>query len=86
MNDRKLLLSSDARLVEVILFLENEPLDVDRIARLSRLEPESVHAALGELAACWSSDMHGLELVESTGTYCFAPAADLHDRLRDCYG
>ncbi|MGI6432935.1 MAG: SMC-Scp complex subunit ScpB [Sphaerochaetaceae bacterium] len=30
--------------------------------------------------------MHGLELLEQHGSYGFAPAADLHQRLRACYG
>ena len=86
MNDTNAILSLDARIVEVILFLENEPVSADRLGRLTGLSPEKVQAALKELEAFWKIHMHGLELVESNGSYGFLPASDLHDRLRDCYG
>ena len=80
------ILSNDARLIEVILFLENEPVNADRLGRLTGLNSERITSAITELDAYWKDHMHGLELIESHGTYCFLPAADLHDRLRDCYG
>lgn len=80
------ILSSNARLVEVILFLENEPVGTDKLGKLTGMEEQVLLKALKELQDYWESHMHGLHLVEDKGTYCFLPATDLHDRLRDCYG
>ena len=86
MNTDSSILSNDARLVEVILFLENEPVTSDRMGRLTGLTSERIARAISELDAYWKDHMHGLELVETHGTFSFLPAADLHDRLRECYG
>lgn len=80
------ILSMDARLVEVILFLENEPVGTDRIGRLTGLDTGQISEAIRELKGYWEDHMHGLDLIESNGTFCFLPANDLHERLRDCYG
>lgn len=79
-------LSTNARMLEVILFLENEPVSLDTFGKLTGLDDRSVSEALRELGEHWRDHMHGLDLVESKGTYQFLPCADLHERLRDCYG
>ncbi len=86
MNDPTTILSPDARIIEVILFLENEPVSLDRLGKLSGLAEQPLRSALDELADYWLGHMHGLELVESNGTFSFLPASDLHERLRECYG
>lgn len=86
MNGNTAVLSPEARLVEVILYLENEPVSLDRLGRLTGLDEQAILGALREIGTYWTDHMHGLDLVESNGTYCFLPSADLHERLRDCYG
>ncbi len=86
MSEHPTILSNNARLVEVILFLENEPVSMDKIGRMTGLDSTAVTAALEEITTYWEEHMHGLNLIESHGTYCFLPAVDLHDRLRECYG
>ncbi|WP_422480636.1 SMC-Scp complex subunit ScpB [Pleomorphochaeta sp. DL1XJH-081] len=86
MSSSPTVLSTNARLVEVILFLENEPVRTDKIGRLTGLTEAQLAEAIGELKGYWEGHMHGLDLVESNGTYCFLPSNDLHGKLRDCYG
>ena len=42
------LLSADARLVEVILFLENEPVSFEKLLRMTSLTEEPLQSALAE--------------------------------------
>lgn len=79
-------LSSHARVIEVILYLENEPVSKDRLGRLTGLESGAIETALAELQDYWADHFHGLALIESQGSYSFVPAEDLHDTLRACYG
>jgi segregation and condensation protein B len=43
------LLSLEARLIEVFLFLENEPLSLEQLKRFTQLEDEVLLEALDEL-------------------------------------
>lgn len=80
------LLSPNARLIEAILYLENEPQHVERLMRLTNLEKREVEDALSELQEYWATHMHGLELIESQEHYSFTPSFDLHQALRTAYG
>lgn len=79
-------LSPFARLIEALLFLESDPLSIPRLVQLSGLDEGDVTQALDEIAVHWRDHMHGLDLVETQGAYQFVPCADLHERLRECYG
>lgn len=80
------LLSADARLVEVILFLENEPVSFEKLSRMTSLTEEPLQSALAEVKEHYGRHMHGLDLVESHGSYHFLPSPDLNDQLRSVYG
>lgn len=80
------LLSTEARLVEVILFLENEPVNLGKLMKMTGFTETVVKTALSELKEHFAEDLHGLDLVESQDSYHFLPSADLHDKLRSCYG
>ncbi|MFA6687893.1 MAG: SMC-Scp complex subunit ScpB [Sphaerochaetaceae bacterium] len=80
------LLSQSARLVEVVLFLENEPVSLDKLQRMTGFSKERADAALSELNEHYNLFMHGLTLTEKSGNWQFVPSGDLHDRLRGCYG
>lgn len=79
-------LSDNARLIESILYLENEPLSVERIGKMTGLSDKDVTTALSEIAEVYYSDNHGLALVESSETYSFVPCSNLNEQLRACYG
>lgn len=80
------LLSTEARLVEVILFLENEPVSLEKLLKMTNIPEEKIKNSLLELKQQYELALHGLDLVESQGAYQFLPSSDLHDRLRSCYG
>lgn len=81
-----MLMNEDARLIEAILYLENEPLSIDRLAIMTGLTQLEISNAIAELSEEYYSGQHGLALVESAETYQFVPCANLEQRLRNCYG
>lgn len=84
---RNTLMSIGARLVETVLFIENESLPLERIASLTGLSEREVEKALDEIADVYEERGHGLRLKEnSDGSWEFAPCTDLYDMLRSTYG
>lgn len=80
-------MSTGARLVETVLFIENESLPLERIASLTGLSEREVEKALDEIADVYEERGHGLRLKEnSDGSWEFAPCTDLYDMLRSTYG
>ena len=79
-------LSDNARLIEAILYLENEPLSSERMEKMTGLTPREVSEAVAELSEAYYTDNHGLALVENSETYSFVPVSSLNDKLRSCYG
>jgi len=79
-------LGDNARLVEAILFLENEPVSVERIGKMTGLSEKEATDALTEISEAYYSDNHGLALVENAESYSFVPVSDLNEKLRSCYG
>ena len=81
------MLSDEARLVEVILFIENEPVSLDRISSLTGLKADRVEDALQELREDYNDRGSGLMLTEDEGeVYSFLPSQDLYPRLKQSYG
>lgn len=81
-----MILSKNARLIEAILFIENESLSVERLQGMTGLEEDEIRNALSEISEAYYTDNHGLALTESAETYQFVPSMDLYDQLRQCYG
>jgi segregation and condensation protein B len=80
------ILSPEARVVEVILFLENEPVSLEKLMRMTGFSQEVTRQSIGEIKDHYSLYMHGLDISESLNAYQFVPSADLHEKLRGCYG
>ncbi len=81
------MLSEEARLCEVILFVENVPTSLDRLSELTGLKPDIVEDALQELRDDYSERGSGLILTEEEGEmYSFMPAPDLYPQLKQSYG
>ena len=84
---RNTLMSTAARLVETVLFIENEAMDRERLASMTGLDDKSVDKALKELDEVYQEKGHGLRLKEnSDGSIEFSPCSDLYDLLRSTYG
>src|SRR5690554_3107496 len=79
-------LSEDARLLEVILFLENEPVSVEKFKKMTDLDEAQIMRSLAEIEEYYDTYRHGMSLFEHHGAFQFLPSNDLHDRLRSCYG
>jgi segregation and condensation protein B len=80
------ILEKQVGLVEVILFLENEPLSLDFLTKATGLAKEQALAALEKLKAIYDKDTHGLELIEVAGGYVFTPKKELMEHLKPRYG
>ncbi len=79
-------LSKNAALVEAVLLLENDPIELRKLATITALSPEQAQAAVDELRAHMESEGHGLAIVEIGGGLTFAPRKDLWESLRERYG
>ncbi len=79
-------LSEEAKLVEVILFIENTPLTKDRISELSGVDKGDIIDALRELEENYKERNSGMLLLEEEGLYSFQPVPELYPRLRQSYG
>ena len=80
------MLSEEARLIEVVLFIENEPTSMERLCDLTNLRPDTVEDALQELRENYAERGSGLILTEEDELYSFMPAPDLFPQLRQSYG
>lgn len=79
-------LEREVALVEAILFLENEPIEVSKIARNAQLSKEVVEQAIENLKEKYSAPEHGIEPIEISGGIQLAPKAELWDFLKERYG
>jgi len=79
-------LEREAALIEAILFLESEPIEVEKLARYANLPQDIVDRVLLQIREEYSREDHGLELIEISGGIQFAPKADLWEHLKDRYG
>lgn len=80
------ILSNEARLVETILFLENDSVSKDRLMKMTHLSQDAIYNALEELKEHFETFMHGIVLSSKHDRFQFLPARDLHVDLRKCYG
>jgi len=78
--------SADIGLVESVLYLENEPVDIRRLARITQLPTAVLLEAVSALKELYDRDEHGIELIEMGGGFCFAPKKRHHDALKPTYG
>ena len=85
-NENMQWLTHEARLIEAIIYLENEPADKKRLTTLSGLPAERVSEVLEELSRSYETFDHGIRLIEVPGGFQFSPAEDLWDSLKEEYG
>ena len=79
-------LTKDAALIEAVLLLENDPVEVRKLAGITGLSMEAVQDGISLLQSALEADGHGLEIVEIGGGYSFAPRKTLWEQLRERYG
>lgn len=84
---RMMMLSDEARLLEAILFIENQPTSLDRLCELTGLKPDMAEDALAELGDEYERREGGLLLtLDDDELYSFSPAVDLYPKLKASYG
>lgn len=80
-------LSDEARIVECVLFIENEAMDIEKLASMTGLTEQETAKSLKEIKKYYEKDYHGIMLkLNDDETYSFVPSPDLYDRLRKTYG
>lgn len=79
-------LSDKARITEVVLYIENTALPLERLCALTGLKEDDVIDALSELRDHYLDRNSGLMLLEEEGLYSFQPSKELYPRLRQSYG
>ncbi len=80
------MLTDLAKLIEVLFFLENEPLSMAKLIKLTSSSEQMVLHAIEEIQEVYSDHGHGLKIVENHGLYSIVPCDTLHDTLRGAYG
>lgn len=79
-------LSEEAKIIEVVLFIENTPLSISRIHELSGVKEDEIVDALRELSENYKDRNSGLLLLEEEDMYSFQPVPELYPQLRASYG
>lgn len=79
--------TEEIQLIEAILYLENEPVEIDRLMRISSLPRKKVKACLEQISVRYEQDtLHGMRLTEFAGGYHFVPKDELWEQLKSHYG
>ncbi len=79
-------LERQVALIEAVLLLENEPVELAGLQRITGLERQEVLRALEFLREEYRKEFHGLELAEIGGGFSLAPKQPLWVSLRERYG
>lgn len=81
------MLDNEIAIVEAILFLENEPISLKNLIKVSKLAPEVLPEVLQALEERYSKEDSGIELVEARDTgYILTPKKKLYEILEEHYG
>ncbi len=79
-------MEKETALVEAILYLETEPVDSASLVRISGLSAEVIEQVIEILKDRYSSDDHGVEIVQISGGWTLSPKRELWESLKDRYG
>lgn len=79
-------LTNESALIEAILFLENEPVDLQNLAKVSGLSKDVIKNAIDRLISIYAGEGHGIEIIEIGEGYQFIPKESLWKTLQGKYG
>ncbi len=79
-------LSDEAQILEAILFLENDAMSIEKLAKSTHYTELSILDALHELIAFYHAHDHGIELIRQGDNYQFLPKKRLWPTLKEHYG
>ncbi|MBN1525908.1 MAG: SMC-Scp complex subunit ScpB [Spirochaetales bacterium] len=80
------IINKQTALVEAVLFLENEPLTEEFLARVTGIPKQEIKGILDRIKEVYEADVHGVQLLNLAGGYFFSPKEELLDILRPRYG
>ncbi len=81
-----LTLSDTVKLVEAILFIENEPMTIEKLTQLTGASEIDILKAIASLELSYEEGSRGLILAATPQGYQFTPSNKLHEHLRSVYG
>jgi segregation and condensation protein B len=84
--ESKINLETEVKLIEAILYLENEPVEIGNLVKITKLAENVIQEAIQILKAEYEQSHHGVELTEQAGGYCFMIKKELLGALKDSYG
>ena len=73
-------------LIEAILYLENEPVNIATLKRITNKSRDELVESIQILQVEYSKPSHGVELTEIDGAFCFTPKKGYWESIRDRYG
>jgi len=79
-------MNENCALIEVVLSLENEPIDEEKISCITGLSSGEVIESLKILETHYNTDVHGVRLVRFPNGWIFAPKEFLWQILKGHYG
>ena len=82
----RMMLSDEARLCEAVLFIENQPLTLDRIVELTGIRPDRAEDAIQELKEDYADRGSGLVISDEDDLFSFNPSPELYPALKQNYG
>jgi segregation and condensation protein B len=79
-------LEKETALVEAILYLESDPVDEEKIGRISGLGKDTVKNAVDNLCERYAASDSGLEISRIGGGVMISPKREYWDHLKESYG
>ena len=79
-------LEKETALLEAVLFLENEPVNLTYLSRVTALDKTVLKTVLDQLKDLCSEEQRGVILAEIDGGYLLVPKDEFSEILRDNYG
>ncbi|MDC7220429.1 MAG: SMC-Scp complex subunit ScpB [Spirochaetales bacterium] len=79
-------LEKETALLEAVLFLENEPVNLTYLSRVTGLDKSVLKEVLVKLTEDLSAENRGIGLAQIDGGYLFIPKDEFSEALRENYG
>jgi segregation and condensation protein B len=79
-------LEKEVALIEAVLFLENDPVDIKYLAKITNFSASIVEESLSQLKEIYSSDNRGLEISYVGEGLQLIPKMELWEYLKETYG
>lgn len=79
-------LEKETALLEAVLFLENEPVNLTYLSRVTGLDKTVLKPVVEKLKEGCAAEDRGLRLAEIDGGYLFMPKEEFSETLKENYG